>query len=51
MTNPTTVHGIASDVAAGRLYFADGLGTRIRSAHLADGGDIQDVNVGSARNL
>ncbi|RKH91458.1 DUF5050 domain-containing protein [Corallococcus sp. AB045] len=46
-----TVHGIAIDVTAGRLYWADWLGTVVRSANLADGGDIQTVNSGSARNL
>ncbi|AKF80357.1 hypothetical protein MFUL124B02_11370 [Myxococcus fulvus 124B02] len=51
VTNQTTVHGIAIDVTAGRVYWADWLGTRVRSANLADGGDIRDVNVGSARNL
>jgi hypothetical protein len=51
VTNQTTVHGVAIDVLAGRLYWADWLGTAIRSAHLADGGDIQNVNSGSARNL
>ncbi|MCP3063693.1 Ig-like domain-containing protein [Myxococcus sp. K38C18041901] len=51
VTNQTTVHGIAIDVTAGRLYWADWLATRLRSANLADGGDIQDVNAGSARNL
>ncbi|ABF92416.1 putative lipoprotein [Myxococcus xanthus DK 1622] len=51
VTNQTTVHGIAIDVTAGRLYWADWLGTVLRSANLADGSDIQDVNSGSARNL
>ncbi|WP_375757318.1 hypothetical protein [Corallococcus exercitus] len=52
VTNPQyTVHGIAIDVSAGRLYWADWLGTAVRSANLADGGDIQTVNSGSARNL
>ncbi|NVJ00077.1 cadherin-like domain-containing protein [Myxococcus sp. AM009] len=51
VANQTTVHGIAIDVSAGRLYWADWLGTALRSANLADGGDIQDVNAGSARNL
>ena len=51
VTNQTTVHGIAIDVTAGRLYWADWLGTALRSANLADGGDIQTVNSGSARNL
>ncbi|GEN13226.1 hypothetical protein SAMN05443572_11927 [Myxococcus fulvus] len=51
VANQSTVHGIDIDVTAGRLYWADWLGTRVRSANLADGGDIQDVNVGSARNL
>ncbi|RKI05008.1 Ig-like domain-containing protein [Corallococcus sp. AB038B] len=52
VTNPQyTVHGIAIDVTAGRLYWADWLGTAVRSANLADGGDIQTVNSGSARNL
>ncbi|QAT83357.1 putative lipoprotein [Corallococcus coralloides] len=46
-----TVHGIAIDVTAGRLYWVDWLGTVVRSANLADGGDIQTVNSGSARNL
>ncbi|QDE88952.1 DUF5050 domain-containing protein [Myxococcus xanthus] len=49
--NQNTVHGIAIDVTAGRLYWADWLGTVLRSANLADGSDIQDVNSGSARNL
>ncbi|RKH73399.1 Ig-like domain-containing protein [Corallococcus aberystwythensis] len=51
VTNQSTVHGIAIDVAAGRLYWADWLGTALRSTNLADGGDIQTVNSGSARNL
>ncbi|RKH14777.1 DUF5050 domain-containing protein [Corallococcus sp. CA053C] len=51
VTNQTTVHGIAIDVTAGRLYWADWLGGVLRSAKLADGSDIQDVNSGSARNL
>ncbi|AEI61971.1 putative lipoprotein [Corallococcus macrosporus] len=51
VTNQTTVHGIAIDVTAGRMYWADWLGTALRSANLDDGGDIQDVNSGSARNL
>ncbi|QSQ19429.1 cadherin-like domain-containing protein [Pyxidicoccus parkwayensis] len=51
VTNQTTVHGIAVDVTAGRLYWADWLGQAIRSSKLADGSDIQDVNSGSARNL
>ncbi|ATB46231.1 NHL repeat containing protein [Corallococcus macrosporus DSM 14697] len=51
VTNQTTVHGIAIDVTAGRLYWADWLGAALRSANLADGSDIQDVNSGSARNL
>ncbi len=51
VTNQNTVHGIAIDVSAGRLYWADWLGTAIRSANLSDGGDVQDVNSGSARNL
>ncbi|MHA7628999.1 SMP-30/gluconolactonase/LRE family protein [Corallococcus sp. M7] len=51
VTNQSTVHGIAIDATAGRLYWADWLGTAIRSANLADGGDIQTVNSGSARNL
>ncbi|MGE6757760.1 Ig-like domain-containing protein [Corallococcus interemptor] len=49
--NQSTVHGIAIDAAAGRLYWADWLGTAVRSASLADGGDVQTVNSGSARNL
>ncbi|WAS88773.1 MULTISPECIES: Ig-like domain-containing protein [unclassified Corallococcus] len=51
VTNQTTVHGIAIDATAGRLYWADWLGTAVRGANLADGGDIQTVNAGSARNL
>ncbi|AKQ68286.1 NHL repeat containing protein [Myxococcus hansupus] len=51
VSNQNTVHGIAIDVTAGRLYWADWLGTAVRSANLADGGDIQVVNAGSARNL
>ncbi|NOJ91489.1 cadherin-like domain-containing protein [Corallococcus coralloides] len=51
VTNQSTVHGIAIDVTAGRVYWADWLGTAVRSANLADGGDIQTVNSGSARNL
>ncbi|EPX56754.1 NHL repeat containing protein [Cystobacter fuscus DSM 2262] len=51
VTNQTTVHGIALDVTAGRLYWADWLAQVIRSAHLADGTDRQDVNSGSSRNL
>ena len=51
VANQTTVHGIAIDVTAGRLYWADWLGQALRSAHLADGGDIQNVNSGSSRNL
>ncbi|AFE04335.1 putative lipoprotein [Corallococcus coralloides DSM 2259] len=51
VTNQSTVHGIAIDVTAGRLYWADWLGTAVRSANLADGGDIQTVNSGGARNL
>ncbi|WNG18748.1 Ig-like domain-containing protein [Cystobacter fuscus] len=51
VTNQTTVHGIAIDVTAGRLYWADWLGEVLRSAKLADGGDIQDVSSGSGRNL
>ena len=51
VTNQTTVHGIAIDVTAGRLYWADWLGGVLRSANLADGGNIQDVNSGSSRNL
>ncbi|MCY1080691.1 Ig-like domain-containing protein [Archangium lansingense] len=51
VTNQNTVHGIAIDVTAGRLYWADWLGTVLRSANLADGSDIQDVNSGSSRNL
>ncbi|CAM3127547.1 DUF5050 domain-containing protein [Corallococcus sp. ZKHCc1 1396] len=51
VTNQTTVHGIAIDVAAGRLYWADWLGTVIQSAKLSDGGDVLTVNSGSARNL
>ena len=49
--NQTTVHGIALDVTAGRLYWADWLAGAVRSAQLADGGDIQVVNSASARNL
>ncbi|MBN8468856.1 cadherin-like domain-containing protein [Corallococcus exiguus] len=51
VTDQTTVHGIAIDVTAGRVYWADWLGTAVRSAKLADGGDLQTVNSGSARNL
>ncbi|QDE85701.1 Ig-like domain-containing protein [Myxococcus xanthus] len=51
VTNQTTAHGIAIDVTAGRLYWADWLDGVLRSANLADGSDIQDVNSGSARNL
>ncbi|SDF07358.1 Ig-like domain-containing protein [Myxococcus virescens] len=51
VTNQTTAHGIAIDVTAGRLYWADWLGGVIRSADLADGSDIQDLNSGSVRNL
>ena len=51
VTNQSTVHGIAIDVTAGRVYWADWLGTAVRSASLADGGDIQTMNSGSARNL
>ncbi|GHG71171.1 hypothetical protein GCM10012319_16750 [Comamonas sp. KCTC 72670] len=51
VTNQNTVHGVAIDASAGRLYWADWLGTAIRSANLSDGGDVQDVNSGSARNL
>jgi sugar lactone lactonase YvrE len=51
VTNQTTVHGIAIDVTAGRLYWADWLGQALWSAHLADGSDRQNVNSGSSRNL
>ncbi|OJH40481.1 hypothetical protein [Cystobacter ferrugineus] len=51
VTNQTTVHGIAIDVTAGRLYWADWLAGVLRSANLADGSDSQDVNSGSSRNL
>ncbi len=51
VTNQTTVHGIALDVTAGRLYWADWLGQKILSTRLADGSDIQTVNEGSSRNL
>lgn len=51
VSNQNTVHGLAIDATAGRLYWADWLGTRIRSAALADGGDIQDLSSGGARNL
>ncbi|NTX02442.1 Ig-like domain-containing protein [Myxococcus sp. CA040A] len=51
VTNQTTVHGIAIDVTAGRLYWVDWLDGMLRSANLADGGDIQDLNSGSSRNL
>ncbi|PTL75569.1 Ig-like domain-containing protein [Vitiosangium sp. GDMCC 1.1324] len=51
VTGQTTVHGIAIDVTAGRLYWADWLAGMIRSANLADGSDIQDVSAGSGRNL
>ena len=51
VTNQTTVHGLAIDVTAGRVYWADWLGQAVRSAQLPDGGDIQTVNSGSARNL
>ncbi|WP_422723909.1 Ig-like domain-containing protein [Hyalangium rubrum] len=51
VTNQNTAHGIAIDVTAGRLYWADWLGQAVRSANLADGSDIQTVNSGSARNL
>jgi VCBS repeat-containing protein len=51
VTSQTTVHGIALDVTAGRLYWADWLGQALRSARLADGSDIQNVNSGSSRNL
>ncbi|MFY0578619.1 SMP-30/gluconolactonase/LRE family protein [Cystobacter fuscus] len=50
VTNQTTVHGIAIDVTAGRLYWADWLAEVLRSANLADGSDIQDVSSGSGRN-
>ncbi|QSQ15694.1 Ig-like domain-containing protein [Myxococcus landrumensis] len=51
VTNQTAVHGIAIDVAAGRLYWADWLGEAIRSARLADGGDIQTVKSGGGRYM
>ncbi|WP_224365634.1 Ig-like domain-containing protein [Hyalangium versicolor] len=51
VTNQNTVYGIAIDVTAGRLYWTDWLGQALRSAHLADGSDIQTVNSGSSRNL
>ncbi|WP_225411905.1 Ig-like domain-containing protein [Stigmatella hybrida] len=51
VTNQNTVHGIAIDVTAGRLYWADWLGQALRSANLADGSDSQNVNSGSSRNL
>ncbi|WP_164002284.1 Ig-like domain-containing protein [Pyxidicoccus caerfyrddinensis] len=51
VTNQTSVYGIALDVTAGRLYWADWLGGVLRSAKLADGSDVQDVNSGSRRNL
>ncbi|SEL11644.1 DNA-binding beta-propeller fold protein YncE [Stigmatella aurantiaca] len=51
VTNQTTVHGIAIDVTAGRLYWADWLAQAVRSANLADGSDSQNVNSGSSRNL
>ncbi|RKH47895.1 hypothetical protein D7X12_01445 [Corallococcus sicarius] len=38
VTHQTTVSGIAMDVTAGRLYWADWLGTALRSANLADEG-------------
>jgi len=51
VTNQTTVHGIAIDRTAGRLYWADWLGGVVRSAILADGSDIKDMNSGNGRNL
>ncbi|MBM7116643.1 Ig-like domain-containing protein [Archangium primigenium] len=51
VTGQTTVHGIALDATAGRLYWADWLGQAIRSAQLADGGDIQTLNATTSRNL
>ncbi|MFE8597270.1 Ig-like domain-containing protein [Archangium violaceum] len=51
VTGQNTVHGIAIDVTAGRLYWADWLGEVLRSANLADGSDIQGVSSGSGRNL
>lgn len=51
VTNQNTVHGIAIDATAGRLYWADWLGQAIRSASLADGSDSQNVNSSSSRNL
>ncbi|XXF80195.1 Ig-like domain-containing protein [Myxococcaceae bacterium GXIMD 01537] len=51
VTNQTTVQGIAIDVTAGRLYWVDWLGGLVRSANLADGSDIQDVNSSSNRNM
>ncbi|RKH18307.1 DUF5050 domain-containing protein [Corallococcus sp. CA047B] len=51
VTNQTSVYGIAIDATAGRLYWVDWLGGLLRSANLADGSNIQDVNSGSSRNL
>ena len=51
VTGQTTVHGIAIDATAGRLYWADWLGQALRSARLADGGDIQPLNATTSRNL
>ncbi|MDC0714179.1 Ig-like domain-containing protein [Stigmatella sp. ncwal1] len=51
VTNQTSAHGIAIDVTAGRLYWADWLDGAVRSANLADGSDIQTVSSGSGRNL
>lgn len=51
VTNQSTVYGIAIDVTSGRLYWTDWLPGVLRSANLADGSDIQNVNSGSSRNL
>ncbi|WP_233278331.1 Ig-like domain-containing protein [Myxococcus stipitatus] len=51
VSNQSTVHGVAIDVAAGRVYWVDWLGEAVRSARLSDGGDIQTLKSGGGRNL
>lgn len=50
VTNQTTVHEIAIDITAGRLYWVDWLAGVVRSANLADGSDIQDVSSSNGRS-
>ncbi|WP_342373767.1 Ig-like domain-containing protein [Myxococcus stipitatus] len=51
VTKQTAVHGVAIDVAAGRLYWPDWLGEAVRSAQLSDGGDVRTLRSGGGRNM